>query len=202
MFMDLDYGQNMVDTKASFRQSLFVHARVISVNVKTGKRVLDAGTKAIDLLCGIPKVRCGVWRCVLMWCGLVGRSVCGVVWLACTSHVPLLRRCIQSNATTSTRTLCTCTAHAQVTSITDRTLASKLESVTFHNGGDEHGVLRDVPEDLLPLGSTVQLVPSHCDPTVNLHKEFNAVRVVMDLDSGEDGGGSDPVVEHVWTIDC
>ena len=43
-------------------------------------------------------------------------------------------------------------------------------SVTSNgSGGDEHGVLRGVPAGVLPVGSTCQLIPSHCDPTVNLH---------------------------------
>ena len=41
---------------------------------------------------------------------------------------------------------------------------------------------------LLPIGSTVQLAPSHCDPTVNLHEWLVGVR-----------GG---VVESVWPIDA
>ena len=34
-----------------------------------------------------------------------------------------------------------------------------LRAVTFANGGDEHGILHNVPQDALPVGSTVQLVP-------------------------------------------
>ena len=41
---------------------------------------------------------------------------------------------------------------------------------------------------LLPIGSTVQLAPSHCDPTVNLHEWIVGVR-----------GG---VVETTWPIDA
>ena len=39
-----------------------------------------------------------------------------------------------------------------------------------------------------PVGSTLQLVPGHCDPTVNMYNEFVCVR--------------DGVVEDVWPIDA
>ena len=41
---------------------------------------------------------------------------------------------------------------------------------------------------MLPVGSTLQLVPGHCDPTVNMYNEFVCVR--------------DGVVEDVWPIDA
>lgn len=64
------------------------------------------------------------------------------------------------------------------TSLEDPALAAALEGggVTFKSGGDEHGILTNVPNGLLPVGSTLQLVPSHCDPTVNLHDWFVGVR--------------------------
>ena len=66
----------------------------------------------------------------------------------------------------------------------------------FRNGGDEHGILRPLPggsADALPaLGETVWLVPGHCDPTVNLHEHFVAVR----------GGLKDGTVEAVWPIEA
>ena len=66
----------------------------------------------------------------------------------------------------------------------------------FGNGGDEHGILRPrhggSPADLPQLGETVWLVPGHCDPTVNLHERYVAVR--GGLDSG--------VIEAVWTIEA
>ena len=52
-----------------------------------------------------------------------------------------------------------------------------------------HGVLRGVPAGVLPLGATLQLVPGHCDPTVNLHDRFY-------------GFGEDGAVEVVWPIDA
>ena len=67
--------------------------------------------------------------------------------------------------------------------------------LAFDNGGDEHGILRlrDARVDTLPaLGDTVWLVPGHCDPTVNLHDHFIAVR----------GGLQNGVVEAVWPVDA
>jgi D-serine deaminase-like pyridoxal phosphate-dependent protein len=68
--------------------------------------------------------------------------------------------------------------------------------LAFSNGGDEHGILQRHPKApgaaLPPLGETVWLVPGHCDPTVNLHDHFIAVR----------GGLAHGAVEAVWTIDA
>jgi D-serine deaminase-like pyridoxal phosphate-dependent protein len=64
----------------------------------------------------------------------------------------------------------------------------------FGNGGDEHGILMPrAPATTLPeLGETVWLVPGHCDPTVNLHDRYIAVR----------GGLANGVVEGVWPVDA
>ena len=66
--------------------------------------------------------------------------------------------------------------------------------LAFANGGDEHGILRCRPggSALPALGETVWLVPGHCDPTVNLHDHYIAVR--GGLDSGR--------VEAVWPVDA
>jgi len=68
----------------------------------------------------------------------------------------------------------------------------ELEMVKF---GDEHGVLKPSGSgaftDLPQLGETVWLVPGHCDPTVNLHDGYVAVR----------GGLEDGVVEALWPVD-
>mmetsp|Transcript_10987 Transcript_10987/g.34986 ORF Transcript_10987/g.34986 Transcript_10987/m.34986 type:complete len:303 (-) Transcript_10987:439-1347(-) len=60
LFMDGDYGQNEpfppAARGAAFAQSLFVQTAVISANDAAGRRVVDAGTKAIDLLSGAPSV--------------------------------------------------------------------------------------------------------------------------------------------------
>lgn len=62
----------------------------------------------------------------------------------------------------------------------------------FASGGDEHGILRPRADTLPALGETVWLVPGHCDPTVNLHDHYIAVR----------GGLAAGRVEAVWPIDA
>ena len=66
----------------------------------------------------------------------------------------------------------------------------------FTSGGDEHGILRVRPgatlAELPQLGDTVWLVPGHCDPTVNLHERYVAVR----------GGLAAGRVEAVWPIEA
>ena len=68
--------------------------------------------------------------------------------------------------------------------------------LAYANGGDEHGLLRlpaeGGPADLPQLGETVWLVPGHCDPTVNLHERYVAVR----------GGLDEGIVEAVWAIEA
>ncbi len=42
--------------------------------------------------------------------------------------------------------------------------------LTYGNPSDEHGVIRCAGDGALPaLGERLQLIPGHCDPTVNLH---------------------------------
>ncbi|WP_372527161.1 DSD1 family PLP-dependent enzyme [Piscinibacter sp.] len=62
----------------------------------------------------------------------------------------------------------------------------------FANGGDEHGILRPRGDSPPGIGSTVWLVPGHCDPTVNLHEHFIALR----------GGLLQGTVEAVWAVDA
>lgn len=68
----------------------------------------------------------------------------------------------------------------------------ELEMVNY---GDEHGILKASESgssaDLPQLGEIVWLVPGHCDPTVNLHDTYVAVR----------GGLERGVVEAVWPVD-
>ena len=118
LFMDGDYNANADAGAKRFEQSLFIHTTVVSSDAAQGKRVLDAGAKAVDLVSGMPTA----------------------------------------------------------TALTDRGLATRLASLSFRSGGDEHGMLFDCPSDVLPVGSHVQLLPSHCDPTVNLHDWFVGVR--------------------------
>jgi D-serine deaminase-like pyridoxal phosphate-dependent protein len=63
--------------------------------------------------------------------------------------------------------------------------------LVFSNGGDEHGVLQPGKDALPGLGDTVWLIPGHCDPTVNLHDHYVAVR----------GGLEAGRVEAVWRVD-
>lgn len=127
LFMDGDYGAN--EDAGAFAQSMYVHTTVVSADEDKGKRVLDAGAKAVDLVCGPPRA----------------------------------------------------------TALGDAPLAEALGGATFASGGDEHGVLRGVPRGVLPVGATLQLVPSHVDPTANLHDFWVAVR--------------DGAVEAVWPVD-
>ena len=68
----------------------------------------------------------------------------------------------------------------------------ELEMINF---GDEHGVLKASAGgsgvDLPQLGEIIWLVPGHCDPTVNLHDGYVAVR----------GGLERGVVEALWPVD-
>ncbi len=68
------------------------------------------------------------------------------------------------------------------------------DGLAFGNGGDEHGILtpQRAGAALPALGDTVWLVPGHCDPTVNLHDHYIAVR----------GGLAGGVVEAVWPVDA
>jgi D-serine deaminase-like pyridoxal phosphate-dependent protein len=53
----------------------------------------------------------------------------------------------------------------------------------FDFDGDEFGTLRFAqPHHALELGSKVELVAPHCDPTVNLHDYYHCVRADMLLD--------------------
>ena len=70
----------------------------------------------------------------------------------------------------------------------DAELATALGKVEYVSGGDEHGILHNVPDGALPVGSTLQLIPSHCDPTCNLHDYLVGVR--------------DERVEELWEIDA
>lgn len=54
--------------------------------------------------------------------------------------------------------------------------------------GDEHGLLHiDDPSEKPKLGSVVELLVSHCDPTINLHDHFFVVK--------------DDTVIDVWEIE-
>ena len=73
-----------------------------------------------------------------------------------------------------------------------RVWGRELEMINY---GDEHGILKPSGSgsaaDLPQLGETIWLVPGHCDPTVNLHDAYVAVR----------GGLERGVVEALWPVD-
>ena len=48
-------------------------------------------------------------------------------------------------------------------------LVADLPGATFTRASDEHGVIELPDASQVPLGRKVQLIPGHCDPTVNLH---------------------------------
>ena len=63
-----------------------------------------------------------------------------------------------------------------------------LTGATFGVAGDEYGSLRlQNPSRELKVGDQVQIMPGHCDTTVNLHNVYFAVR--------------NGAVEHVWPIE-
>lgn len=63
-----------------------------------------------------------------------------------------------------------------------------LTGATYGVAGDEYGALRlENPIRDLKVGDQLQIMPGHCDTTVNLHNVFFAVRK--------------GVVEHVWPIE-
>ena len=62
------------DSEGRFEQSIFVLATVISANAAAGRRVLDAGNKACDLLSGMPQlvvirtIIAGIWVAFFQEC--------------------------------------------------------------------------------------------------------------------------------------
>ena len=63
-----------------------------------------------------------------------------------------------------------------------------LSGATYSVAGDEYGALRlQNPSRDLKVGDQLQIMPGHCDTTVNLHNVFFGVRK--------------GVVEHVWPIE-
>jgi D-serine deaminase-like pyridoxal phosphate-dependent protein len=62
-----------------------------------------------------------------------------------------------------------------------------MPGVTYEPMGDEHGWLswEDGERDI-PVGERVQMIPSHIDPTVNLHDFYYAYRK--------------GVIEEIWPV--
>ena len=63
--------------------------------------------------------------------------------------------------------------------------------VVYRRPSDEHGVLMSEGGTLPRRGEKILLVPSHCDPTVNLYDWYICVRGLH---------GSSPVVEAIWPV--
>jgi D-serine deaminase-like pyridoxal phosphate-dependent protein len=65
-----------------------------------------------------------------------------------------------------------------------------LVGVSYRPGGDEHGILTwdEETDPGLEIGDKVELIPSHCDTTINLFDQYLALR------SGR--------LEAIWSIDC
>lgn len=62
-----------------------------------------------------------------------------------------------------------------------------VEGVTWHWGGDEHGIIQlDNPSTEIKLGDKLHVLTPHCDPTVNLHDYYFPYRNGM--------------VEEIWPI--
>jgi D-serine deaminase-like pyridoxal phosphate-dependent protein len=62
-----------------------------------------------------------------------------------------------------------------------------LSATRFVSAGDEHGkLILDGPRPDVRVGDKIELVPSHCDTTINLHEVYYVVR--------------DGVLEDVWPI--
>jgi len=62
--------------------------------------------------------------------------------------------------------------------------SAPFRNATHQFMGDEHSALRVVEGRLRPaLGELVELLPPHCDPTVNLHDRLHVVRgdVLVDI---------------------
>jgi D-serine deaminase-like pyridoxal phosphate-dependent protein len=53
---------------------------------------------------------------------------------------------------------------------------------TYRYMGDEHGAIEFEGGPAPAVGATIELLTSHCDPTVNLHARYQVVRgdVVVD----------------------
>jgi D-serine deaminase-like pyridoxal phosphate-dependent protein len=65
----------------------------------------------------------------------------------------------------------------------------KTEGYTYGVLGDEHGSLSWEDEKLeLKIGDRVEMVPSHIDPTINLHDFYYAHR--------------DGIIEEIWPVDA
>ena len=63
----------------------------------------------------------------------------------------------------------------------------EIEGVTYHWGGDEHGIIQlSNPSKSIGLGDKLEVLTPHCDPTVNLHDFYFPYR--------------DGIVREIWPI--
>ena len=51
-----------------------------------------------------------------------------------------------------------------------------VDGASYTRASDEHGVIELLGTGALTLGQKIQLIPGHCDPTVNLHDWFVCIR--------------------------
>jgi D-serine deaminase-like pyridoxal phosphate-dependent protein len=62
-----------------------------------------------------------------------------------------------------------------------------MPGVTYTAMGDEHGWLEwEESEPDIPVGARVEMIPSHIDPTINLHDFYYAHRK--------------GVIEEIWPV--
>jgi D-serine deaminase-like pyridoxal phosphate-dependent protein len=57
------------------------------------------------------------------------------------------------------------------------------EDLTYLRASDEHGIVRVDGQERPTLGQTLQLIPGHCDPTMNLYDDLIVIKdgVVVDI---------------------
>jgi D-serine deaminase-like pyridoxal phosphate-dependent protein len=67
----------------------------------------------------------------------------------------------------------------------------RKSAIVYRRPSDEHGVLISEGGSLPQRGEKLLLVPSHCDPTVNLHDWYICIRGL---------GGPAPKVEATWPV--
>jgi 3-hydroxy-D-aspartate aldolase len=58
-----------------------------------------------------------------------------------------------------------------------RVLSPTLSGAKYKFMGDEHGAIEfDPSSQNLTVGDLIELVPPHCDPTINLYDRYHCVR--------------------------
>ncbi|MCJ7456682.1 hypothetical protein MUP07_08075 [Candidatus Bathyarchaeota archaeon] len=54
-----------------------------------------------------------------------------------------------------------------------------VEDAEVHHLAEEHGLIRANPESKIDVGDKLELIPSHCCTTVNLHDQYYGIRNYM-----------------------